>query len=50
MVAGHGHISLVTRYRDEVLADLQRSAGQSEGDEGIPALLLIPHPSRDNTR
>ncbi|HEU5098338.1 MAG TPA: alpha/beta hydrolase [Roseiflexaceae bacterium] len=30
MVAGHGHFSLVTRYRDEVLADLQRSAGQVE--------------------
>jgi pimeloyl-ACP methyl ester carboxylesterase len=30
MVPGHGHISLVTRYRDEVLADLQRSAGQVE--------------------
>lgn len=26
-VAGHGHISLVTHYRDEVLAELQRSAG-----------------------
>jgi pimeloyl-ACP methyl ester carboxylesterase len=26
MVAGHGHISLVARYRDEVLAELQRSA------------------------
>ena len=34
MVAGHGHISLVTRYRDEVLADLQRSAGQVEEGEG----------------
>lgn len=30
MVGGHGHISLVTRYRDEVLADLQRSAGQAQ--------------------
>jgi len=30
MVPGHGHISLVTRYRDEVLADLQRSAGRVE--------------------
>ncbi len=30
MVAGHGHFSLVTRYRDAVLADLQRSAGQVE--------------------
>lgn len=30
MVAGHGHISLVTRYRDAVLADLQQSAGQIE--------------------
>jgi pimeloyl-ACP methyl ester carboxylesterase len=30
MVAGHGHISLVTRYRDEVLAALQRSAGQAQ--------------------
>ena len=29
MVAGHGHFSLVTRYRDEVLEDLQRSAGQA---------------------
>lgn len=28
IVAGHGHISLVARYRDEVLADLQRSADQ----------------------
>jgi pimeloyl-ACP methyl ester carboxylesterase len=26
MVAGHGHFSLVTRYRDEVLEDLQLSA------------------------
>jgi pimeloyl-ACP methyl ester carboxylesterase len=30
MVPGHGHISLVTRYRDEVLAGLQRLAGQVE--------------------
>jgi pimeloyl-ACP methyl ester carboxylesterase len=30
MVAGHGHISLITHYRDEVLADLQRSTGQVE--------------------
>lgn len=29
MVPGHGHFSLVTRYRDEVLEDLQRSAGQA---------------------
>ena len=29
IVAGHGHFSLVTRYRDEVLADLQRSADQA---------------------
>lgn len=27
MVAGHGHFSLVARYRDAVLEDLQRSAG-----------------------
>jgi pimeloyl-ACP methyl ester carboxylesterase len=30
MVAKHGHFSLVTRYRDAVLADLQRKAGQVE--------------------
>lgn len=30
MVSGQGHISLVTRYCDEVLVDLQRSAGQVE--------------------
>jgi pimeloyl-ACP methyl ester carboxylesterase len=29
MVPGHGHISLVTRYRDEILDALQRSAGQA---------------------
>jgi len=29
MVPGHGHISLVARYRDEVLEDLQRSAAQA---------------------
>lgn len=30
LVAAHGHISLVTRYRDEVLADLRRSADQAQ--------------------
>lgn len=30
MVAGHGHISLVTRYREQVLVDLQRSVGQAQ--------------------
>lgn len=30
MVPGHGHISLVARYRDEVLADLQRSADHTK--------------------
>src|SRR5262249_52954571 len=28
MIPGHGHISLVTRYRDEILADLHRAALQ----------------------
>jgi pimeloyl-ACP methyl ester carboxylesterase len=30
MVAGHGHFSLVTRYRDEVLDELKRWAGQAQ--------------------